>query len=257
MPVEIPLPISKGGTSATGVSGILSGLGLTNLVFTTGTQTISGEKTFSDSLFGLSGLEIGPSEISPTLYIKGKRVSINQGSDPQYNLHVSGSSFFNERPLVNGSGVLLSGEGKDSIIRGQISKMDAGVITISNVGTYVSTQLIGVFDSSSSNGMSIGTSNNFAIKNTSNSTRVVKIYASMDSSAGSNETLGIKLAKNGTPIDESECRANTSNSSFAKLVTNWMVTMAQNDEVSLFVANHSSTNNINFQRGRIVASSVN
>jgi hypothetical protein len=33
-----------------------------------------------------------------------------------------------------------------------------------------------------------------------------------------------------------------------------MITMAPNDEVALFVANHSSTNSISLQRARVTAS---
>jgi hypothetical protein len=102
----------------------------------------------------------------------------------------------------------------------------------------------------------LGTTDTFAIKNTSGETRVVKVFASMDASAGNNQLLGVRLAKNGTTIPETECRSNTNSNNFAKLVTNWIVSLANNDEIALFVANHSGTTNISFQRGRIVAISV-
>ena len=74
---------------------------------------------------------------------------------------------------------------------------------------------------------------------------------------GNNHTLGIKLAKNGTAIDQTECRAFTgSGGQEAKLVTNWMISMAANDEVALFIANHSSNVDITFRRGRLVATQV-
>lgn len=104
--------------------------------------------------------------------------------------------------------------------------------------------------------MTLGTTSLFAVKNTSGETRVLKIYASMDASAGSNQELGVKLAKNGTVIDESECRSNTRSTNFAKLVTNWMVSLANNDEVALYAANHTGTTTITLLRGRITASSV-
>jgi hypothetical protein len=93
---------------ASNPSGFISGI--PDIVYTTGDQNISGKKTFFDDLSSLSSFEVGSDEISPTLYIKGKRVGINKGSDPQFNLDVSGSSHFTERPFVNGTGVLLSGE---------------------------------------------------------------------------------------------------------------------------------------------------
>jgi hypothetical protein len=42
----------------------------------------------------------------------------------------------------------------------------------------------------------------------------------------------------------------------AKLATAWIIDLADGDEVALFVANHSSTVDIDFERGRIVATSV-
>lgn len=144
-------------------------------------------------------------------------------------------------------------------VRGQVSKMDAGTITIAAQGVYVSTGLTGTFDSATANGMSLGTTDAFAVKNTSGSTRLMQIYGSIDATTvtGNNKILGIKLAKNGTPIDQTECRAFTgSGSEEAKLVTNWIISMAANDEVALFIVNQSGTENISFRRGRLVAVQV-
>ena len=141
-------------------------------------------------------------------------------------------------------------------IRGQVSKMTSGTITIAATGTYQSTGLTATLDATTAVGMTLGTTDLFAVKNTSAATRVLKIYSSMDASSANNETLGIIMAKNGTSIAETECRNLTGSHNFAKLVTNWMITMAPNDEVALFVANHSSTHPISLQRGRVTASFV-
>ena len=145
------------------------------------------------------------------------------------------------------------------LVRGQASKMDAGTITITTQSVYVTTGLTGTFDTATASGMTLGTTNTFAVKNTSGATKLVQIYGSIDAktATGNNHILGIKLAKNGTAIDQTECRAFTgSGSQEAKLVTNWMVSMAANDEVALFIANHSGTENISFGRGRLVATEV-
>jgi len=145
------------------------------------------------------------------------------------------------------------------LVRGQVSKMDAGTIGIVTQSVYVSTGLTGTFDTATASGTSLGTTNTFAVKNTSGATKLMQIYGSIDAKtvSGNNHTLGIKLAKNGTAIDQTECRAFTgSGSQEAKLVTNWMISMAANDEVALFVANHSGTEDINFGRGRLVATEV-
>ena len=146
-----------------------------------------------------------------------------------------------------------------TVVRGQVSKMDAGTIDIVTQGVYVSTGLTGTFDSTTANGMTLGTTNAFAVKNTSGSTKLMQIYGSIDAktASGNNKVLGIKLAKNGTAIDQTECRALTgSGNEEAKLVTNWMISMAANDEVALFIVNHSSNVDIPLGRARLVAVEV-
>jgi hypothetical protein len=145
------------------------------------------------------------------------------------------------------------------LVRGQVSKMDSGTIDIVTQGVYVSTGLTGTFDSATANGMTLGTVNTFAVKNTSGATKLMQIYGSIDAKtvSGNNKVLGIKLAKNGTAIDQTECRALTgSGNEEAKLVTNWMISMAANDEVALFIANHSSNVDITLGRARLVATEV-
>jgi hypothetical protein len=137
--------------------------------------------------------------------------------------------------------------------------MDAGTIVIATQSVYVSTGLTGIFDSTTANGMTLGTTNAFAVKNTSGSTKLMQIYGSIDAKtvSGNNKILGIKLAKNGTAIDPTECRAFTSSGGQeAKLVTNWMISMAPNDEVALFIANHSDDLDITLGRARLVAVQV-
>jgi hypothetical protein len=144
-----------------------------------------------------------------------------------------------------------------TMVRGQASKMDTGTITIATQGTYVTTGLTGIFDTATANGMTLGTSHAFALKNTSAGSKLLRFYGSIDATAGNNQILGIKLAYNGVAIDETECRAFTgSGGQEAKLVTSWMIELGHEDEVSLFIANHSGATNISFKRGRLVASEV-
>ena len=77
--------------------------GVENVVYTTGDQAISGKKTF------LEGLEAGTTGNISTLYVIPGSIGINNES-PQGALDVSGSALFSERPTVNGTGVVLSGE---------------------------------------------------------------------------------------------------------------------------------------------------
>jgi hypothetical protein len=141
-------------------------------------------------------------------------------------------------------------------VRGQVSRQTTGTITLTTQGVYVAAGLTPTFDTSVAVGTEIATTNIFGVKKTAPGKHFMRVYASTDAKAGNNQMLGIKIALNGTPIDESECRAFTgSNDQEAKLVTSWIIEMNEGDEVSLFMANHSGTTNIAFQRGRVIAAS--
>lgn len=147
--------------------------------------------------------------------------------------------------------------GSSAPFYGQASRMTTGTITVASQGVYQATGLTPVFDANAS-GVSASTATSFGLKNTSGLTKLFRVYGSIDAKSSNNEVLGIKLAKNGIPVDETECRAFTgSNAQEAKLVTSWMIQLANNDEVSLFIANHSSDHPITFGRGRILMSAVN
>jgi hypothetical protein len=138
---------------------------------------------------------------------------------------------------------------------GQVSRQTTGTITIAESGTYVSTGLTATL-SSVANGVILGTTDTFAIKNDSGETRVFEVFGSMDALTTSAGIIGIKLAKNGTVIDETECRAYHPAATAGKLVTNWMISLANGDEIALFVTNHTNTETITLARGRIVAKTL-
>lgn len=143
------------------------------------------------------------------------------------------------------------------MVRGQCSKMTDGTIDITTEGAYITTGLTATLDTDTAYGMVLGTDDTFGLRNTSGGTKLFRIYGSIDATDGNNSTLGVKLAKNGVAIDNSECRAFTgSNAQEAKLVTSWMVELDDGDEISLMIANHSNTTDIILKRGRIVASEV-
>jgi hypothetical protein len=145
------------------------------------------------------------------------------------------------------------------MVCGQASKMDSGTVNITTQGVYIATGLTATFDASTANGMALATTNTFGLKNTSGSTKLLRFFGSIDARTvtGNNQTLGVKLAYNGVAIDATECRAFTgTGTEEAKLVTSWMISVANNDEVSLFIANLSGSGDISFRRGRILASEV-
>lgn len=144
-------------------------------------------------------------------------------------------------------------------VRGQASRMVDGLVTGLTQGVYVSTGLTATFDSATAYGMTLGTSDLFGLKNTSGMNKLMRFYGSIDArtAADNNKVLGVQLAKNGTAIPQTECRAFTGgNTEEATLVTSWIINMNVNDEVSLLIANHSDNGNISFKRGRIIASEV-
>jgi hypothetical protein len=146
---------------------------------------------------------------------------------------------------------------EETSVRGQASRITSGSITGVTQGVYQSTGLTATFDASAAAGMSLGTTDGFALKNTSGSSKLFRFYGSIDAVTANNETLGIKLAKNGTAINETECRAfKAAGAAEAKLVTSWMIEMNNNDEVALFITNHSSNSNITLNRARLLASEV-
>jgi hypothetical protein len=145
------------------------------------------------------------------------------------------------------------------LVRGQVSRMTTGTIDIATQGVYVNTGLAGTFDTTTAIGMTLGTVNAFAVKNTSGATKLMQIYGSIDATtvSGNHKVLGIKLGKNSVPIDATECRAFTgSGNQEAKLVTNWMISMDPTDEVALLIANHSDGEDITLGRARLVATEV-
>ena len=142
-------------------------------------------------------------------------------------------------------------------IRGQCSKMTDGAIDVTSQGAYITTGLTATLDTDTAYGMVLGTDDAFGLKNDSGGTKLFRIYGSIDATDGNNSTLGVKLAKNGVAIDNSECRAFTgSGAQEAKLVTSWMVELDDGDEISLMIANHSNTTDITLKRGRVIAVEV-
>lgn len=131
-----------------------------------------------------------------------------------------------------------------------------GSISIATAGAFQSTGLNSTLNVENY-GVVKGTTDQFAIKNNTGVVQLFKVYGSADIEAGNNKVLGIRLALNGVSIPETECQSATGNAtSFAKLVTNWMIELQPNDEVALYVTNTTTAGPINLLRGRIVASTV-
>ncbi len=158
-------------------------------------------------------------------------------------------------PIANG------GTAQTSVARGQISKMSDTTRTIAVQGIYYVAGDNGTLDSAATANMTAGAASTFSLKNTSGVTRLFRVYASADATSANNQILSIKLYK-GTAgslaaIDATQCNAFTGGANeAAKLVTSWMVSLANDEEVALYIANTSGTDTITIQRMRLIAEAV-
>jgi hypothetical protein len=123
---------------------------------------------------------------------------------------------------------------------GQISKQGAGEL-ITGAGITDFSKLVIVTTLGAANLFDAGSpSGNNVLRYTGTQTRRFLIFASTDIMSGTlGDTFAIKLRKNTTLIDETECQARTAGKTsnyLAKLVTNWIVELTPNDYLELWVA---------------------
>jgi hypothetical protein len=142
--------------------------------------------------------------------------------------------------------------------RGQISIQNGTTPTnIVTAGVFAPAGVNGTLDASVSIDFETLTDGDFGMRYTGATTRTFWIFGSFDCSDGNNRTLAIRMAKNGTAIPETECRAFTSSGGAeAKLVSNWMIELSTDDEISLIIANITHADDITIRRGRLVVNSI-
>ena len=136
---------------------------------------------------------------------------------------------------------------------GQISSQTTQTVNITTAGVYVPMNITGTFDTANSQGTSISTTGTFGIKNISGRSLRFLVIATADVEIGNNRQAGWRLAINGITLPETTCTATTGTSNFAKVMTQWIVQLNNNDEVTCFLANLTSTQNIQVDRSKIVA----
>jgi hypothetical protein len=142
--------------------------------------------------------------------------------------------------------------------RGQVSIQNNTTVTdVEVAGTFYESGVNGTLDASTVVNFTALTDNRLGLRYTGTDNRVFWFYGSADCTAGNNQMLAIRLAKNGTSIPETECRAFTgSNAQEGKLVTTWMIELATNDVVTLVLANPDHTTDITIKRARLVANAI-
>jgi len=143
-------------------------------------------------------------------------------------------------------------DGTGTAYYGQMSSQTEQTVTIATSGSYVDMDITGTFDTDNAFGMIAPTTASFGVKNDSGATQLVTVVATADVEIGNNKTAGFRLAINGVGVTETTCTATTGTQNFAKLMTQWFVELEQGDEVSLLVANLSSTDDIDVDRSKII-----
>jgi hypothetical protein len=140
---------------------------------------------------------------------------------------------------------------------GQCSRTTNSSIAIAQAGAYVPINLAATLDTANSVQFALVNSGGLGLKYTGEFTRAIKFYASVDAGGSPNKTYGIRLAVNTQTVPQTECRAfHPAGAAEAKLVTSWILTLDPDDEVQIYITNHTDTTAISFQRGRVVASSI-
>jgi hypothetical protein len=153
-------------------------------------------------------------------------------------------------PVTNG------GTGVAASAYGQIGGQTAGTSTAYTT-TYAKLVITTSLDAAAqfdANGV------NNRLRYTGSATRRFLVFASMDMfSATDGAQFAIKVAKNGTVIDATQCNAvcpTKGGVGVAKMVTNWIIEFATNDYVELFVASVGGSETGTPQRMRVVATPV-
>jgi hypothetical protein len=167
-------------------------------------------------------------------------------------------------PLTTGvAGVLpivKGGTGFTSAARGDIYLAAGSSIIATIIDTYYVIPASGALDGSLNLNMVAGTTGSFSIKNTSGSTRVFAIHASVDAfTTHTNESIGLRLysgvSGSLSQVSGAEVRTvSTSISLATSLSLSKLVSVPDGSEVAIYLANHSApAHNITVQRAGLTA----
>jgi hypothetical protein len=138
--------------------------------------------------------------------------------------------------------------------RGAVYRTTSGTIDFTGVtpGVFVNSGLTGTLETSTDVGTAAGAAGVFGIRRTDPGPQMAYVIATADVTAGSPKLLAIKLALNGTPINATECNASVTNQTVAKLHSMWLLELTEDDVVSVWFANYTSSAAITVARARMV-----
>jgi hypothetical protein len=132
-----------------------------------------------------------------------------------------------------------------------VFRTTSGNIPITTAGTYVDVPFTGTLADVSVGSATV--SSKMGIKNISRKKYLVRVQSTFDAAlAGGGAQVGLRLMLNGTAITGAECRASTTAAGVvAKLHSFALLYVEPGDEITMQAANHTNTNDITFERGRI------
>lgn len=143
-------------------------------------------------------------------------------------------------------------------MRGLLTRQTAGTVTITTAGVYVPINLASTLDTDVSfNMVASGAPNVSGLKNNTNQTRTMVFIATYDGKGGNNNAIGLKLALNNVPIDASECTSFAGGGGqFGKAMTQYMLRMEPDDEVTMWAANIDATTDLDIARLKLLAHAI-
>ena len=156
---------------------------------------------------------------------------------------------------ANGTQGAQGADGDGTAYYGQIYTQTSQPVIIVSQNVFVDLNITGTFDTTNSYGTSISNvHSNYGIKNTSGSTQLFTIIATADIDSGNNKVIQFRLAKNGIGFPSTMCASSTASSTtFAKLFSQFMIVLENNDELTLQVANATNASDFTLLRSKIVA----
>jgi hypothetical protein len=142
--------------------------------------------------------------------------------------------------------------------RGALYRTTSGTISFTGVtpGVFINSGLTGTLESTTAIGTAAGASGVFGVRRTDPGPQMTYVIATADVTAAAPKLLAIKLALNGVPINATECNASVTNQVVAKLHSMWLLELNEDDVVSVWFANYTSSAAITIARARMVVFGV-
>jgi hypothetical protein len=143
-------------------------------------------------------------------------------------------------------------------MRAFLSRQTSGTVAIATAGVYVPINLASTLDPDVTFNMVASDAPNVTgLKNNTDQTRTMMFIATYDGKGGNNQGIGLKLALNGVPIDNSECTSFAGASGqFGKAMTQYMLRMAPDDEVTMLATNLDGTTSLDIIRLKLSAHAI-